>query len=491
MATCAHWLRVERSREAPSASRGRPLAGSQGPHPHPRGFWVAQTSIRGDSSPPHPTPEARPAPQRGGLLSHRGQTGLSKPAVRAVSSLRRADWPLFRSQPYSKSRPLTTAQVTAFYLLLGGVALGVPLMLTALRAAARPCWSRRSARVRARVRSSARCSAVLLLGGAGALSAHLAALAPQDSTVRPVVPAAAGPVTHGSRRPPALPCALRTAALWPAERSYGRLGPVVPPYSLLCKAPPESPSSQRLLRDPAVYFVCEGVEGGIATGATWPVPPCFLDHTAASAAAAAVAAAAGADPAKREANALRGAPAAEACAQELVAAWLGYGVASVLLLLGAASCLLRGCRVRMRDDPPQPSEIVYSIARSEPVGSTVGSIRARTAKSVRVSLPNPTVTSEVNPPQRVTDVTSVGDRGCSPITAPLPRHVRHAHLPQQTRLRFRPEFRFRPGIDFPPVGLQFIEPIPRPPPSPRPSWPPDPPTSERLPGLWIPAAVNK
>lgn len=125
------------------------------------------------------------------------------------------------------------------------------------------------------------------------------------------------------------------------------------------------------------------MEGGIATGATWPVPPCFLDRTTASAAVAAsataaVAAAAGADPAKREANALRGAPAAEACAQELVAVWLGYGVASVLLLLGAASCLLRGCRVRMRDDPPPPSEIVYSIARSEPVGSTVGSTRART-----------------------------------------------------------------------------------------------------------------
>ena len=133
-----------------------------------------------------------------------------------------------------------------------------------------------------------------------------------------------------------------------------------------------------MLRDPAVYFVCEGVEGGIATGATWPVPPCFLDRTAASAAAAAVAAAAGADPAKREPNALRGAPAAEACAHELVAAWLGYGVASALLLLGAASCLLRGCHVRMRDDPPPPSEIVYSIARSEPVGSTVGSIRSRT-----------------------------------------------------------------------------------------------------------------
>ena len=113
------------------------------------------------------------------------------------------------------------------------------------------------------------------------------------------------------------------------------------------------------------------------------MPPCFLDRTAASAtaasaAAAAVAAAAGADPAKREPNALRGAPAAEACAHELVAAWLGYGVASALLLLGAASCLLRGCRVRMRDDPPPPSEIVYSIARSEPVGSTVGSIRSRT-----------------------------------------------------------------------------------------------------------------
>ena len=142
------------------------------------------------------------------------------------------------------------------------------------------------------------------------------------------------------------------------------------------------PSSQsvwlsRLLRDPAVYFVCKGVEGGIATGATWPVPPCFLDRTTAgatvagAAATAAGAAAAGADPAKPEPNALRGAAAAEACAQDLAAVWLGYGVASVLLLLGAASCLLRGCRVRSRDDPTPPSEIAYSIARSEPGGGTV------------------------------------------------------------------------------------------------------------------------
>ena len=100
----------------------------------------------------------------------------------------------------------------------------------------------------------------------------------------------------------------------------------------------------RRLRDPAAYFVCEGVEGGIATGATWPVPPCFLDRTTAGAAAAGTAAA-GADPATPEPNALRGAPAADACAQELAAAWLGYGVASVLLLLGAASCL-HGCLPR-------------------------------------------------------------------------------------------------------------------------------------------------
>ena len=36
--------------------------------------------------------------------------------------------------------------------------------------------------------------------------------------------------------------------------------------------------------------------------------------------------------------------------------------------------------------------------------------------------------------------------------------------------------------------IQFIEPTPRTPPSPRPSSQPDPPTSVRLPGLWIPAA---
>ena len=27
------------------------------------------------------------------------------------------------------------------------------------------------------------------------------------------------------------------------------------------------------------FYYCEGVEGGVATGATWPVPPCFDDQT--------------------------------------------------------------------------------------------------------------------------------------------------------------------------------------------------------------------
>lgn len=27
------------------------------------------------------------------------------------------------------------------------------------------------------------------------------------------------------------------------------------------------------------YYACEGVAGGVATGATWPVPPCFENQT--------------------------------------------------------------------------------------------------------------------------------------------------------------------------------------------------------------------
>ena len=27
------------------------------------------------------------------------------------------------------------------------------------------------------------------------------------------------------------------------------------------------------------YYSCEGVLGGVATGSTWPVPPCFDDQT--------------------------------------------------------------------------------------------------------------------------------------------------------------------------------------------------------------------
>jgi len=177
-----------------------------------------------------------------------GNLGLSKPAAAALSP----------------------AQVAAFYLLLGGVTLGIPLLILSLCAAARPSWNRRSARVRGSVRSLASCSVAMLLITLSALSAHLATLAPR-------------------------------------------------------------------LRDQGLYFVCEGVEGGLATGTTWPVPPCFLDHTAASTAASA---AAGADP-----------PAAEACEHQLAAAWLGYGVASLLLLLGTAGCLLHGCMSTACTDP--------------------------------------------------------------------------------------------------------------------------------------------
>ena len=27
------------------------------------------------------------------------------------------------------------------------------------------------------------------------------------------------------------------------------------------------------------YFHCEGVQGAVATGGTWPVPPCFSNNT--------------------------------------------------------------------------------------------------------------------------------------------------------------------------------------------------------------------
>lgn len=35
------------------------------------------------------------------------------------------------------------------------------------------------------------------------------------------------------------------------------------------------------LEDATAYYVCEGVNGGVATGDTWPVPPCFVDATVA------------------------------------------------------------------------------------------------------------------------------------------------------------------------------------------------------------------
>ena len=28
-----------------------------------------------------------------------------------------------------------------------------------------------------------------------------------------------------------------------------------------------------------VYLSCDGVQQGVATGDTWPLPPCFADHT--------------------------------------------------------------------------------------------------------------------------------------------------------------------------------------------------------------------
>lgn len=37
------------------------------------------------------------------------------------------------------------------------------------------------------------------------------------------------------------------------------------------------------------YYVCEGISGGVATGSTWPVPPCFEDQTAANVDASAAA----------------------------------------------------------------------------------------------------------------------------------------------------------------------------------------------------------
>ena len=85
-----------------------------------------------------------------------GNLGLSKPAAAALSP----------------------AQVAAFYLLLGGVTLGIPLLILSLCAAARPSWNRRSARVRGSVRSLASCSVAMLLITLSALSAHLATLAP-------------------------------------------------------------------------------------------------------------------------------------------------------------------------------------------------------------------------------------------------------------------------------------------------------------------------
>ena len=71
------------------------------------------------------------------------------------------------------------------------------------------------------------------------------------------------------------------------------------------------------LRDESKYYACEGVVGGVATGKTWPVPPCFRDATRHAAAGVPCV----------------GGPLATDAAQ--------WAVISVALLLGAACCCCR------------------------------------------------------------------------------------------------------------------------------------------------------
>ena len=41
--------------------------------------------------------------------------------------------------------------------------------------------------------------------------------------------------------------------------------------NVVVKSPGKSPWG-------GAYYKCEGVTGGVATGGTWPIPPCFTDR---------------------------------------------------------------------------------------------------------------------------------------------------------------------------------------------------------------------
>lgn len=75
------------------------------------------------------------------------------------------------------------------------------------------------------------------------------------------------------------------------------------------------------LRDKSTYYLCEGVEGGVAMGGTWPVPPCFADRTTRA-------------YGPRDHMELRGHP----CTSYQREPW-SLGVASALVLLAATRCL--------------------------------------------------------------------------------------------------------------------------------------------------------
>ena len=74
------------------------------------------------------------------------------------------------------------------------------------------------------------------------------------------------------------------------------------------------------LQDTSQYYSCEGVEGGVATGATWPVPPCFVDRTT-------------------------HAPHSSRC---LEGGWWARTPVQLGLLAGVAACASAGCLARLR-----------------------------------------------------------------------------------------------------------------------------------------------
>ena len=80
------------------------------------------------------------------------------------------------------------------------------------------------------------------------------------------------------------------------------------------------------------YYVCEGIEDGVAMGSTWPVPPCFIDRTT-----------------RQLTSPERLLP----CANQHLG-WLGVG--SALAVLFAAACMRRAWHERSERGAGRPRE---------------------------------------------------------------------------------------------------------------------------------------